>query len=1210
MLMKKDFLNLRRSRWLLLSLFALFVGVSPTWADVVTEGFSSSSTLPEGWELKGQDALGTPYSLTSDYNKSGSSGDYCLGTSSTSTSEVYVITPKVTGTVTIPYRKWASGSGTSNIYVYEYTDEGSVITATSLGRTYSTAVDWANITIELGSKETRLAIIMKKAVIDDFTADYVLNIEGPAFRIANFTDGDSFGYGMVNPGTTKEFTLKNPGTKSVTVNITTTGGFTSDISSVTIDAKGQQLVTVTVPDETANGTVVFTPTTVGLDAITINLSCVIKDPNKVYLDFSDGAIPDGWTSVAIGSYASSYGTPWAASTGYVGQSGTSSSYEWAFTSPKMVFSENETIIFETQKYTSSTWYNPSITVQYKTEDGDWTTVGSTLTDDTYDNWTKRSVTIPTADAKYIRFTGWYVKLRNIYGGELPLEPKMVVTQPASLDFGLLDKDASPATKTFTIANTGLATLNGICVSSANAAFTITDAPSSLAAGASQEVTITMATGATGALSSLITVSATGMEDATFTVSGVVLSEGAFVVDFNDNKLPEGWTNEATNKWSFGDGKAYTTAQSSKPAELVTKKLTFADNDFFVISATSYDNYDNNYIEILGSTDDGTTWTAFDAKKFVSRSQIPYGSYATVVVSGIPSNVNKIKIRGYYVRIDEIAGLTYDANAPVLTVDPTTAADFGKVKAQPAAKTYTITNSGTGTLEGTITSSVPGHFTVSQPTFSLGAGENMTFEVNLVFDENYGEKTATITVHPTNDGLDDVVINATATTADPNIWEEDFEGGSVPEGWIANGWTVTNSNYSNNGTFMFAAGSSNTKAYSPRLYAEKDQVLSFYVGGADATDFQTVKWSHDRNAAAGDWTLIGEFTSAGTQEFTAPETGYYYLSFQGKYTSVDNFYGFKEAPLEHDAYITAQNIPATGTQYVEYTATVTVKEMAGKAENLTAKFFIGGVQYGADVDETVDANGTKTFTVTFTPDAAVSGNAHFTVTNGDINLTSDNVDVVINAAFVLNENINNTTNLTVEETKPAVVVNYSKAAGKWGTIALPFQTTTEELSLLYGTTVKAFTFADNDGGNLTFNTATTLLAGYPYVIYSDGAMSDEVKFFNKAVTTTAHYDEYGGVTFQAIYDRKTYDGDSWYGITPAGEIRPAGEGASVKALRGYLQATAGARLSIFIEDLATGITTVLSPKEFEAEGAYNLQGQKVQQTKKGLYIVNGRKVVVR
>lgn len=1335
-------------------LFAFFLslfGGTQAWADILTEGFSSSSSLPEGWELKGQDALGTPYSLTSDYNKPGSSGDYCLGTSSTSTSEVYVITPKVTGTVTIPYRKWASGSGTSNIYIYEYTDEGSVITSTSLGRAYSTATSWDNITIELGSKETRLAIIMKKAVIDDFTADYVLNIEGPAFRIANFTDGDSFGYGMVNPGTTKEFTLKNPGTESVTVNITTTGGFVSDFSNVTIGAKGQKTVTVTVPDESANGTVKFTPTAVGLGAITINLSCVIKDPNKVYLDFSDGSMPDGWTSVAIGSYASSYGTPWTASTGYVGQSGTSSSYEWAFTSPKMVFSENETIIFETQKYTSSTWYNPSITVQYKTEDGEWTTVGSTYTDDTYDTWTKRSVTIPTADAKYIRFTGWYVKLKNIYGGELPLEPRLSVTQPTSLDFGLLDKDATPATKTFTIANTGRATLNGISVSSANAAFTVTGAPSSLAAGASQEVTITMDTGTTGALSSDIKVSATGMDDVDFTVTGVVMPAGAFVVDFNDNALPSGWTNAS---WTFANGKA---TGKSFSAYLTTPKLIFSEGDFLVLKARRTDSDVSDYLTVQGSNDNGETWTAY-SNKLQNAQGLTYPDWGTIVLTDIPTTVNKLRFVGYYSEIDEITGLTYapvlfvtkdaaavttpaaydfgecGANATVtynfantgagtisitnvaitgtgadaystnwsasvaapfdlkitrtydaeragaaqdavvtvttsegdfvinvtgtdLAADAPTmgvtlggaavatgaAADFGtKLKAAPAAKTYTITNTGTGTLTGTIATSDDTKFTVSKTSFSLAASESTTFDLALVFDTSYGDKAATITIHPTVAGLDDVVINATATTMDPETWEEDFEGGVLPTGWIITpgsysgntyAWHIgTFSDYENKTNMAIAPTSTTSNSIvTPRLAAKRDDVLNWdaYFNWYDES--LTVEWSHD---GATEWTTIynykpeDESISARnyhkSMSFTAPADGNYYLRFTSRYSNgVDNFAGFKLNIPDHIMSITASSIPTSNSYSPtmkigkSFDATVTVRELRGVAETgVVAKLYMGDDVIGTSTSTDFEANETKKITISCTPTVAAPSGAKMHI---EVEYAGEKLATAEETRYVADLNL-----LTLDETSASeslatgtydvVTLKRTFVAG-WNTVCLPNAVT--DIEAFFGTGAKAYNFNSYEGGVLGFAETTSMEASYPYIIYVPVAITDDfvLNDFEITYSNRTPGSRYKGTSPNFVYFYGTYapiaapNMDGKWGVTDEAKIAKGNASASINGFRGYftLPDGASARLAFTDED---GTTTVINALELNQnmEGVYNLQGQKVERLQKGLYIVNGRKVV--
>ena len=53
---------------------------------------------------------------------------------------------------------------------------------------------------------------------------------------------------------------------------------------------------------------------------------------------------------------------------------------------------------------------------------------------------------------------------------------------------------------------------------------------------------------------------------------------------------------------------------------------------------------------------------------------------------------------------------------------------------------------------------------------------------------------------------------------------------------------------------------------------------------------------------------------------------------------------------------------------------------------------------------------------------------------------------------------------------------------------------------------------------------------------------------------------------------------------------------------------GARINM-VDDEATGINTVHS-SGFKAEGTYDLQGRKIENPKKGLYINNGKKVVVK
>lgn len=78
--------------------------------------------------------------------------------------------------------------------------------------------------------------------------------------------------------------------------------------------------------------------------------------------------------------------------------------------------------------------------------------------------------------------------------------------------------------------------------------------------------------------------------------------------------------------------------------------------------------------------------------------------------------------------------------------------------------------------------------------------------------------------------------------------------------------------------------------------------------------------------------------------------------------------------------------------------------------------------------------------------------------------------------------------------------------------------------------------------------------------------------------------------------------------PSGVAIPASK-AYLKVLKSSLDA--GARLNIsFADDETTGIADVRGKMSDVRGGYYNLRGQRVDQPQKGLYIVNGKKVVIK
>lgn len=737
------------------------------------------------------------------------------------------------------------------------------------------------------------------------------------------------------------------------------------------------------------------------------------------------------------------------------------------------------------------------------------------------------------------------------------------------------------------------------------------APSALkvAAGKSETFTVKMNTEAPGQKSGNVKLAfqAIGKTSFTIPVTGYVLDTDAILVDFDNNQLPDGWTKSSS--MNINGKEIYT---NNYVQSLTSPSITVAEGEKLMIyargTATAH-----AQLEVQTSTDNGATWTT--AKTFTTELRTGTSNKVILYVDNIAAGNYKLRFYGDYFGIDIINGYHYNQESPALGVtlagtNITTGYEdnFGLKVKEAISHTYTIKNTGTGTLTGTITSSVPDHFTVSESAFSLAKDETLDFDLSLVFDENYGEKASVITIHPTNEGLADIVINASATTKDPNIWEEDFENG-IPSTWIneSNAWSAT---YNHEGQ---AGPSSNSTAalITPRLLATEGQVLQFDVIDAESTTyFLKAEYSTDRT----NWTLIENYTTSGTKEFTAPADGNYYLRFTGYYTYVDNFYGFKENNPEHDAYITAKNIPATGTQYVEYTATATVKELTGKEEELTAKFYIGETQYGETVVETVTAKGTKTFTVKFTPDAAISGDAKFVITGAEgtnINITSEAVAVTIAAAPVFDETV--APELT-EGTLPSVVVKYTAKSG-WNTICMPFALTSDILTSIFGKGWKAYEFKSYNDGVLGFDKATMFAAGYPYIIYVAEAATHEdgVVLNNVNVSrTTAQNDSYNGATFQGTYAPIAAPNmEGKWGVTSEARIAKGTNEAWMKGFRAYFElpeGANGARLSFY--DDATGITTVIGADELNDDKAYNLGGQRVQNPKKGLYIINGKKVVIK
>ena len=194
------------------------------------------------------------------------------------------------------------------------------------------------------------------------------------------------------------------------------------------------------------------------------------------------------------------------------------------------------------------------------------------------------------------------------------------------------------------------------------------------------------------------------------------------------------------------------------------------------------------------------------------------------------------------------------------------------------------------------------------------------------------------------------------------------------------------------------------------------------------------------------------------------------------------------------------------------------------------------------------------------------------------------------------------------------------AGKWASFT-PASTTVYNggsamTSFTLPAEAKAYIVTDIDETNVTASVVDVMGAGNGYFIKGEGAKAT----YPVALTTDAASATTGNllvaVTSATIINASTPDANTKFVLgTTAGEqsgLFKVTSDVTVAAGKAYLNAqkiVAANSLSIDFDDV-TGIQTIKAQKELLEGDFYNLKGQKVAQPTKGLYIVNGRKVIIK
>lgn len=206
-----------------------------------------------------------------------------------------------------------------------------------------------------------------------------------------------------------------------------------------------------------------------------------------------------------------------------------------------------------------------------------------------------------------------------------------------------------------------------------------------------------------------------------------------------------------------------------------------------------------------------------------------------------------------------------------------------------------------------------------------------------------------------------------------------------------------------------------------------------------------------------------------------------------------------------------------------------------------------------------------------------------------------------------------TKAPAESSDANVYYNRSFKQG-WNSIVLPFDATLTELGAS-----EAIEYAGTSNTTINFKTATSLEANKPYMVYFDKAKTDATTFTGKTIADTKDEtltttDDNGQYNFVGTYVQKTGENSPITSndyVVVTGGIQKAKGGNTLKAFRAYFaaQAPAAKSLTFTIDgNVVTGVKAVELQNAVNNGAIYNLAGQRVSDSYKGIVIKNGKKYV--
>lgn len=808
-------------------------------------------------------------------------------------------------------------------------------------------------------------------------------------------------------------------------------------------------------------------------------------------------------------------------------------------------------------------------------------------------------------------------------------------------------NVATSSKSFKIYNQGTAPLNVTSIV-APEGFSINKTEAfAVAAGESEEIIITFSATSPGNYSGdlVVTYTQEGAEPYKLAFSGTMLDPTKWYANFNNQQWPAGSVYQSNVSISYINTGDYGLLSSSSTNNLfITPKLTATAGEVLQFDASTRNSYYDGTVKVYISTE-RETWG--DPVKEIALSKTENTSKATYDYTFENAGDYYVAFELNEARVDEIYGLTPAAVAHDWTIAssnvPTEAmqniASTATVNilnlglADEVADSYTVTAYVDGKVAGTSTGvAIPMNHKLSDAGTQLSvnflypkvgtfpvyvevkAGDYTvaTEPIDVTFAEEVAVAKAIAIGTRSNSGRDygfvDWYNNDGSTTRKTDIL---YPAAKLTAAGINAGDKITSIAFRSvsNSAKSFKAEvtswvglSTGDITYGSPVKADMQQI-QVYTGTVNfPANFESVitlttpiVW--DGNS---DIRVYTEAIGQGSGNWISANYDYdsnINMSYNGTKKAAPLLYvtlAAESATLSGtvktsaDAAIAGATVTLKAANGVEYTGTTDAE----------GAYSINVIQAGLDFTVTVEAENYEDQQFAYN----LSGESK------TLNITLTHPELTLN---------NSETEISNYSGKADVTVARTLKAG-WNAVVLPFALTADDITNAFGADAEVATYdgdeQNGDNVHINFAKATTVAAGVPFLLYLKTAPASAPVFTDKAVNFTVNNAEGNVFDFVGTFANTTAAAGDY--ILSGGKFKNAAGGNAINAYRAYLKLKGAdaSRVSLFVdgflvEDEATAITG--AKMNAQQENVYNLSGQKINnQLKKGIYIVNGKKVVVK